>query len=165
MKKIVLLLFSLLAISLSGCSKSAEEISLENRLSAFTILDEERQTWDQLGQIDVYECNIEILKNRLFQRWSWDADSCSKSIQEVISPLKILEIKFSQVEEKWALIDETQDSLKKLSGLQYCSESNFEDQVCETSIDQVKELYNLSELIERWYSWKSTVSVAQTMEN
>jgi|LauGreSuBDMM15SN_2_FD.fasta_scaffold00388_10 hypothetical protein len=157
MKKVALLLSFVLAISVSGCSKSAEEISLENRMSAFNILDEQRQTWDQLGQIDVYECNIEILKNRLFQRWSWDADSCSKTIQEVLSPLKILETEFSGVEEKWPLIDETQDSLKKLSGLQYCSERNFEDQVCETSIDQVKELYNLSELIERWYSWKATV--------
>ena len=157
MKKFALLLSFVLAISVSGCSKSAEEMSLENRMSAFNILDEERQTWDQLGQIDVYECNIEILKNRLLQRWSWDADSCSKAIQEVLSPLKILETKFSGVEEKWPLIDETQDSLRKLSGLQYCSESNFEDQVCETSIDRVKELYNLSELIDRWYSWKAAV--------
>jgi hypothetical protein len=157
MKKISIFLSLVLAIALSGCSKSAEEISLENRLAAFAIVDEERQTWDQLGQIDVYECNIEILKNRLFQRWSWDADSCSKTIQELLAPLKILETKFSAFEEKWALIQETQDSLAKLSGLQYCSESNFEDQVCEASIDKVKELYVLSELIDRWYSWKATV--------
>lgn len=157
MKNISIFLSFVLAFALSGCSKSAEEVSLENRLAAFAIVDEERPTWDQLGQIDVYECNIEILKNRLLQRWSWDADSCSKAIQEVLSPLKILEAKFSGVEEKWPLIDETQDSLRKLSGLQYCSESNFEDQVCETSIDRVKELYNLSELIDRWYSWKAAV--------
>ncbi len=157
MKKLSILLSIFLAVSVSGCSKSAEEISLENRLAAFAILDEERQTWDQLGQINVYECNIEILKNQLFMRWSWDADSCSKDIQAVLAPLRILETKFRAFDEDWALIQETQDSLSKLSGIQYCNEENFEGYVCDNSMDEVKELENLLTLIDRWYSWQATV--------
>jgi len=157
MKKIALLLSFVLAMSVSGCSKSSEEIALEVRLGAFEAIDEERPTWDKLGQLDTSECNQEIRLNRVFMRWSWDADSCSKSIQEVLAPLKILETKFSAIDDDWFLIRETKASLAELAGLQYCNESNFEDEICEIGMARARELYDLDALIERWYKWKASV--------